>query len=349
MKSEKMKTIIAAVQYLIVIGSALAAPIPPSPIAISAKAAIAARIVEENTGEGIEDVPVVCILPSSKNIFGDLGYTVVTNFTDKNGEVHFSGKVYDDQVEYFVVDRSGYYPLPYIHIRFTNMTESLVKKWLPYDEIQIVTLQRKVNPIPLFVREDRKGWARDLTAASDKKFYYDLVEGAWLPPFGKGVKADIEFQLLPRKDLGPALGPSGKPKRSFRDEITIRFVGDDNGILSMAPPPNAALKLRKAPVEGYEQQYSSWSLRDSRMQRHQSEHDAKCQAFRIRTKKNAEGKIISALYGKVYGGFPLTYKVKDHPSGVSFIYYLNPTPNDRNLEWDMEHNLCHVRGNFNQP
>ena len=138
-----MKAVSVTIQHVIMVGSALAVPIPQSPIAISAKAAISARIVEENTGDGIEGVPVVGILPSSKNIFGDLGYTVVTNFTDKNGEVHFSGKAYDDQVEYFVVDRSGYYPLPYIHVRFTNMTESLVKKRLPYDEIQVVTLQRK--------------------------------------------------------------------------------------------------------------------------------------------------------------------------------------------------------------
>ena len=95
----RMKTVIFAIQAVVVIGSAFAVPIPPSPIALSAKAAISARIVEENTGEGIEGVPVVGILPSSKNIFGDLGYTVVTNLTDKNGEVHFNGRVYDDKVE----------------------------------------------------------------------------------------------------------------------------------------------------------------------------------------------------------------------------------------------------------
>ena len=344
-----MKVIINAIQYFVVIGSVFAVPIPPSPIALSAKAAISARIVEENTGEGIEGVPVVGILPSSKNIFGDLGYIVVTNLTDKNGEVHFNGRVYDDEVEYFVVDRSGYYPLPYIHVRFTNMTESLVKKWLPYDEIQIVTLQRKVNPIPLFVREDRKGWARDLTTAPDKKFCYDLVKGAWLPPFGKGEHADIEFQLLPRRDFGVRTGLSGIPGQSYRDEIAMRFTGNDNGIISMTPPPNAVLKIREAPFEGYEQQSVSWSGRDKNIQPERSDNKEKCQAFRIRTEKNSEGKIVSALYGKVYGGFPLTYKVQDHPSGVSFTYYLNLTPNDRNLEWDMEHNLCPVRGSFNQP
>ena len=26
--------------------------------------------------------------------------------------------------------------------------------------------------------------------------------------------------------------------------------------------------------------------------------------------------------------------------GVGFLYYLSPTPDDRNLEWDMKNNLC---------
>ena len=345
----RMKTIIATVQHVIMIGCAFAVPIPPSPIAISAKAAISARIVEENTGEGIEGVPVVCILPSSKNVFGDLGYTVVTNLTDKNGEVHFSGRAYDDEVEYFVVDRIGYYRLPYIHVYFTNMTESLVKKWLPYDEVQTITLQKFGKKIPLFVKEARPKRKQDLTTASDRKFCYDLVKGDWMPPFGKGEHADIEFQLLPRKDFGIHTGLSGIPGQSYRDEITMRFTGEDNGIISMIPPPNAVLKIREAPTEGYGQQSVSWFGRDKNIQPERSDNKEKCQAFRIRTVKDAGGKIISALYGKVYGGFPLTYKVQDHPSGVSFTYYLNLTPNDRNLEWDMKHNLCPIRGSFNQP
>jgi hypothetical protein len=35
--------------------------------------------------------------------------------------------------------------------------------------------------------------------------------------------------------------------------------------------------------------------------------------------------------------------------GVEFLYYLNPTPNDCNLEWDMKHNLCSAPGNIGKP
>ena len=30
----------------------------------------------------------------------------------------------------------------------------------------------------------------------------------------------------------------------------------------------------------------------------------------------------------------------------AFLYYLNPAPNDRNLEWDMKNNLCPNPGNI---
>jgi hypothetical protein len=39
------------------------------------------------------------------------------------------------------------------------------------------------------------------------------------------------------------------------------------------------------------------------------------------------GTVKSALYGKIYGDF------------MQFRYYLNPTPNDRNIEFDPKQNL----------
>ena len=344
-----MKAIIFAIQSVVVIGSAFAVPIPPSPIAISARAAIAARIVEETTGEGIAGVPVVCILPSSKNIFGDLGYTVVTNITDKKGEVHFGGTVYDDRVEYFVVDRNGYYHLPYLNVQFTNMTEFVFKKWLPYDEVQTITLQKIGKKIPLFVKEARPKRKQDLTTASDRKFCYDLVKGDWMPPFGKGEQADIEFKLLPREDFGMGMGPSGIPDPAFRDTIQVEFVGNDNGIVKVLPPLGAVLKVRMAPEDGYRNKFNIWFGQTKTMQDDTNIDKNACHAFRIRTIKDSQGEIVSALYGKIYGDFRISYRYYLIPTGVSFTYYLNLTPNDRNLEWDMKHNLCPIRDSFNQP
>lgn len=341
-----MKAIIGAVKSFIAIGSAFAVPIPPSPIAISAKAAFTVRIVDEETGDGMM---VVCPLPSSKNIFGDLGYTVVTNFTDKSGEVRLAEKIYDDEIQCFVMNLGRYYPLPGMRIQFTNMTESLVKKWLPYDEVQTITLQKMGKKIPLFVKEARPKRNQDLTAAPDRKFGYDLVKGDWMPPFGKGEHVDIEFKLLPRENFGIGRGPSGKPKPYFRDTISVAFVGDDNGIIKLTPPPNAVLKVRTAPKNGYRKDFRIWSGLTKTMQNDDSVNGDACHAYRIRTVKNEHGEIISPYYGKIYGDFAMKFNRDSTPRGVSFTYYLNLTPNDRNLEWDMKHNLCPVRGSFNRP
>ena len=49
--------------------------------------------------------------------------------------------------------------------------------------------------------------------------------------------------------------------------------------------------------------------------------------FRVRTVVDDKGNIVSAHYGKIYGDF------------MEFKYYLNPTPNDRNVEFDPKQNL----------
>jgi hypothetical protein len=49
--------------------------------------------------------------------------------------------------------------------------------------------------------------------------------------------------------------------------------------------------------------------------------------FRIRSRADKDGSVVSAYYGKIYGEFP----------GVT--YYLNPNENDRNIEFDMSKNL----------
>lgn len=56
--------------------------------------------------------------------------------------------------------------------------------------------------------------------------------------------------------------------------------------------------------------------------------------FRVRTMKDDKGNIVSALYGKIYGDFQF-----DERGRVTFTYYLNPTPNDRNVEFNPKKNL----------
>jgi len=72
--------------------------------------------------------------------------------------------------------------------------------------------------------------------------------------------------------------------------------------------------------------------------------------FRTRVKREGD-KVVSANYGNLVGR--INYrpaqldgpwwgdKDKDAPTfgSIEFTYYFNPTPNDRNLEFDVERNL----------
>jgi hypothetical protein len=84
---------------------------------------------------------------------------------------------------------------------------------------------------------------------------------------------------------------------------------------------------REAPVGGYQPQ---WVQTDNRLPgkpiktNRDSHHNY---FFRVRTILDEHGNVKSALYGKIYGDF------------MQFTYYLNPTPNHRNVEFDPKQNL----------
>lgn len=315
--------------------------------ALSPKIALGIKVVDEAM-RPFTGMPIVCVF-TDQTYLGDEEYSVTTNRTGTDGVARFKGRSYNGWADYRMPERDGFYRVDHTLMRFTNLTEAVFKKWLPYNEVQTVTLQKIGNRIPLFVKEARPKRNQDLTVAADRKFGYDLVNGEWMPPFGKGGHADIEFKLLPREDFGMGMGPSGIPDPAFRDTIQVEFVGADNGIVKVLPPPGGVLKVRTAPEEGYRIGFDIWFGQTKTLQDDTNIDKDACHAFRIRTVRNEEGEIVSALYGKIYGDFRFTYRYYLIPTGVSFTYYLNLTPNDRNLEWDMKHNLYSVRDSFNQP
>jgi hypothetical protein len=66
--------------------------------------------------------------------------------------------------------------------------------------------------------------------------------------------------------------------------------------------------------------------------------------LRTRVKLDKDGNIVSANYAKIMGDIHVG------PQGSAwFTYYLNPTPNDRNLEWDPNRNLLQGLTNTETP
>ena len=67
---------------------------------------------------------------------------------------------------------------------------------------------------------------------------------------------------------------------------------------------------------------------------------------RSRTETGVDGKIMKANYGKIYGDLIYGGTEKNLNGGmVRLHYYFNPTPNDRNLEFDGKNNLFSPKWN----
>ena len=100
------------------------------------------------------------------------------------------------------------------------------------------------------------------------------------------------------------------------------------------------------PIKGKDFLFSEWYAYN--LEQKEGHDQSRCFSFRIRVKRNLQGEIESAIYGKIYGDARFLYRGDDYAAdrwsrkvdGLSFLYYLNPTPNDRNLEWDRKNNLC---------
>ena len=125
--------------------------------------------------------------------------------------------------------------------------------------------------------------------------------------------------------------------------MSVLFFGDGNGLVEVPCSDSAGLMIRTAPQDGYRNEYLCWKGRMSDL-KYASHFDKRRNfAFRIRTRRDENGKITSAYYGKIYGdiNFKKLFGVDvEAVAAPSFLYYLNPTPLDRNLEWDMKNNLC---------
>ena len=240
-----------------------------------------------------------------------------------------------------------YYRTPWVDIPFAERGVMPFSWWQPDNIVVTVRLQRVEHPVALFVKQFNVGGSdsvsSDLFAKGDGRLQLDMVKGEWLPPIGNGEHADVVFARLPREDLGMGTNFNGLTATSYRDLMSVLFFGDGNGLVEVPCSDSAGLMIRTAPEDGYRNEYLCWKGRMNDL-KYASHFDKRRNfAFRIRTRRDENGKLTSAYYGKIYGdiNFKKLYGVDvEAVAAPSFLYYLNPTLLDRNLEWDMKTNLC---------
>ena len=231
---------------------------------------------------------------------------------------------------------------------------SIFGVWQPEDVVVTVTLQRVGHPIPLHVHRVQLKNPKNGIGGFDGTnavLRYDFMVGDWLPPHGNGKHSDMTIRT--HLAVGETLEIWRRHPITFYDFVSsVEFGGVGNGLVEkMVGGKNLGLKIRNAPESGYSTQKEFRFGRRKQERKYgakivpepeyycESDKD-RCYCFRIRSKFDGKGKLVEAYYGKIYGDFQFEGWIKSGLCGVDFLYYLNPTPLDRNLEWDMKNNLC---------
>lgn len=284
-------------------------------------AKITVNVVEED-GTPIGGASVrIGFMKASGVMARDLVDVPYTGTTGTDGKVSASGPCHQDLTA--TIRKAGYYSGSTKTLMFQK---SEFKRWQPWNQTVNVTLRRIINPIAMYARR----LDLDLPIAS-KDIGFDLIKSDWVSPYGRGDVADIIFNLSRRF----------KDSRDYDVSLKLTFPGRAEGIQEYAVNNGYYSQLRSpraAPEGGYLQSMvlsnkrapGSFVKRDLRNDRGY--------IIRVRAIVDEQGRVISAIYGKIDGEIRFS-PIKSKTCSLMFTYYLNPTPNDRNMEFDPKKNL----------
>jgi hypothetical protein len=226
--------------------------------------------------------------------------------------------------------------------------------WLPDNLVATIRLQRVEHPIPLFVKKvERRDYGNGLFRENghDGVLRFDMVKGDWLSPYGNGETCDLEIssrKVVTGKDRKYRYA-SRREEDVFFFDFTQTISLGSNGCLSVVGvDPFAGIKIRKGDDSGRAMTLVRQIGTHKRIEKndgwyrdwHNNYDEARCYTFRIRSRYDENGNLVEAYYGKIYGDFEFECREDKGLTTVRFLYYLNLTPLDKNLEWDMKTNLC---------
>ena len=240
--------------------------------------------------------------------------------TDTGGIFSVSGKTAGRVV--IVVKKDAYYP-NYCEYRLTDVADG---KWQPWDATVTQVLRMVKNPIAMFAKH-----VETTMPASEQPVGYDLIVGDWIAPYGKGIHGDLLFKVTRRR------------LNSFMDfdaSLSMTFANPMDGCRRREGNSFGGSRfvwLYNAPEEGYEGVPEMGVGYSQGNGYYRTNENAACYV-RVRTVTNEQGSVVSSYYGKIPG--PIAFDIRDTPTcWLQFTYYLNPTPNDRNMEFDPTRNL----------
>jgi hypothetical protein len=236
--------------------------------------------------------------------------TNISGLSDGDGIFHASSVYTGAPDMLFRATKAGYYNTarPYDLGDYYS-----VRQWNP--EVKLV-LKKIRNPISMCVKR-----VDAHPPATEQPIGFDLSMGDWVSPYGAGKASDIFFQW-------------NHTKRSLLDydsKLVVTFPNPGDGIQEYSNEPDDGgsdlNSLHEAPASGYEPEIDRVNISHPPDPVKWDYNSGRRYFFRVQTVLDQKGNVKSALYGKIYGDF------------MHFTYYLNPNPNDRNIEFNPNQNL----------
>lgn len=253
--------------------------------------------------------------------------------TDSEGVCSLIGRGNGGSVAVAVMTTNRYYGASEEHF-FKGGLSPIATPWNPTIELRLKAVRK---PIRLYAKQLYK----IEIPKEDEPIGYDLEKGDWVAPFGEGAVSDFVLTITREPVISyiPKDSVWGREYKTYGATLEVTGSNDDDGFVPVPVSErdrHRGLRLPyEAPLDGYEGVVSRYVHKGQDKPSETNIQEDQNYFFRVRTEKDEEGDIISALYGKIHGDFRFTCLNKE----LSFTYYLNPTSNDRNLEFDLGHSL----------
>lgn len=202
-------------------------------------------------------------------------------------------------------------------------------RWIPWNPTLEVVLKEKRRPIPMYTK-----LVEVILPEQNKPIGYDMNVGDLVEPYGAGRYGDI---MLTYFFNYPKDGTSESISR-----LTIDVSHPIDGLLLRSKDAWSDFKaLHEAPENGYSTNLLLIThYKDHKLVEKKEVSQSEYLIVKSRVKTDNEGRVVTANYSKIYGALIYGGTEKNLKGGmVRLCYYFNPTPNDRNLEFDGKNNL----------
>ena len=260
------------------------------------------------------DVMVIFAFHSrNKPIFGK---------TDEKGCFTAEGRLAEEII--YTVNKKGYYKTDTKFWIMELETRCLKNgRWIPWNPTLQVTLKEIRKPIPMVAKKVEIKLPKDVQTMG-----FDFLVGDWVVPHGKGMTADMLYVYEEDRT----------DKNNVDLKLTLAFPGSGNGCyIKKKEEFSALMSDHEARSDNYSSNIVSRVYKQNGAYVYEdqiTENDYL--VYRVRSRCDEKGNVVSAHYGKIYG--PLEAP-RDLARRIIVISYFNPTPDDRNLEFDGKNNL----------